>query len=145
KQAEAWQTAATPLAVPPFCPGGILLQQANPTSPRTFRTGFGLERHPLAPAKGVEVRDGTPVEEVLLSVLPRDEAKAAIGHDLLDGPLCHLFPQVPRETDARARSRNRPKHDHGEHRWRPAALTAYVSQDPPVRALSGPSADLIPG
>src|SRR5262249_32882401 len=115
-------------------PGGSgALQQPDATSAGAFRARLGLEGNPFAPPKCVEVRNGAPVEEILLSVLPRDESKAAIGHHLLDGPLCHLFPQVPRST-----RRPRPFEEPTETRPRREPLTASglnsIREQGPFRA-----------
>src|SRR4029079_14772149 len=54
-----------------------------------------LEGDPLAAGEPVEVErrgEAAAVEEVLLAVLGRDEAEAAVGDDLLDGAVGHVDP-----------------------------------------------------
>src|SRR5438552_338931 len=69
------------------------------------------------------------MEEVFLAILGRDEAKAAIGDDLLDGTGGHVDPPtLPEQNSTRAvRSR----------RGDPHAASPLLSGDPQIMRLSG--------
>src|SRR5438132_1836547 len=76
--------------------GANLLRARPPVAP------FDVEAHALAAAKLVEVQRGVEagaMEEVLLSIVGRNESEAALRHDLLDATSQHLaspytFPRV---------------------------------------------------
>src|SRR5215469_7152612 len=77
----------------PCGPPHSLLRDANAVRARALRARLDLEGHPLTTGQRVEVQrriDPAAVEEVLLAVLGLDEAEAAVGDDLLDGPLRHV-------------------------------------------------------
>src|SRR3989338_3124494 len=59
----------------------------------TARAGLDLEVDLLATYEAIELQgaiEPVTVEEVLLAVLGRDEAEAAVGYDLLDGACGHV-------------------------------------------------------
>src|SRR5215472_12913315 len=77
----------------PYGPPHSVLCDANAVRARALRARLDLERHSLTTGQRVEVQrriDPAAVEEVLLAVLGLDEAEAAVGDDLLDGPLRHV-------------------------------------------------------
>jgi hypothetical protein len=64
------------------------LGSADAYGARALGAGFDLERDALAALEAVEIEgslEAATVEEVFLPVFGGDEAKAAIGDDLLDG------------------------------------------------------------
>src|SRR2546429_1718857 len=134
---QAWRTDAPRLL--PFGRGDRSPDPATASDdpdaarPWPLRARLRLELDALPSAQRVEVGDRAAVEEELLPVVSRDEAKAAVGHDLLDGPLCHLvFPwfldeltPAPVEEPTELRPRREPLTASGSHSIRePDALRA---------------------
>src|SRR5690349_303808 len=71
-------------------PGAVELGELDAARAGALLARLDLERHPLAALEAVEVGLGAaPVKEVLLPVLGGDEAKAAVGNELLDGASLH--------------------------------------------------------
>src|SRR5947209_20294018 len=79
--------------------GSRFLGCAHPHRARALLAGLDLERDGLAAVQGVEVEravETAAVKEVLLPVLGRDEAEAAVTDDLLDCSVWHLpVPSCP--------------------------------------------------
>src|SRR5881394_3962917 len=77
------------------------LGRANLRCARAFGARFDFERDLLTADEAVEVKRGVEraaVEEVFLRILGGDEAKAAIGDDLLDGTGGHEDLQTTSRT-----------------------------------------------
>src|SRR3990172_2263621 len=98
---------------------------ANSVRARALGARLDLELDPLAADEAVEVERGiepTAVEEVFLRILGGDEAKAAIGDDLLDGSGGHMdLQRFPNREWQVARSVREGEVDHAERRRGSAA------------------------
>src|SRR5438132_13626622 len=82
--------------------GANLLRARPPVAP------FDLDAHALAAAKLVEVQRGVEagaMEEVLLSIIGRNESEAALRHDLLAATSQHLASPIPSRRDQNRRTR----------------------------------------
>src|SRR5712692_5438758 len=114
---------------------------AHAVRARALLALLDLEGHGLAATQAVEVKrllNAAAMEEVLFPVLGGDEAKAAVGHDLLHGSLRHLVSLLLLEPDRpnarpvredrkgpRRSSLGIPKTPHST-KWRPGTVEAQI-------------------
>src|SRR5437762_9382118 len=91
------------------------LSQLDAVGSRALLARLDLEAHALATGERVEVHARVqtgPVEEVLPTVLSRDEAEPSIGYKLLDGACRHLellFSKVRHERTGPFEKNRRPR------------------------------------